>query len=193
MKPMAGDPAPLVQVSDFETLEPVSLAETWQDMAAVLVFQRYFGCPFCQLHVARLLEDRDRFTQAGARIVLVGHGERDAIKLGKAFSPLRVLFDPEMGAYEAFEVPHGGIMQTAGPTTWLPFAKANLTPGVRQKGLMGGDFSQLPGTFVVDRAGIVRFAHRGRSASDNPPNDLVLRAISGLNFSSADADIPGNR
>ncbi len=33
---------------------------------------------------------------------------------------------------------------------------------------------QMPGTFVVDRTGVVRLAHRNRHVADNPPNRLLL-------------------
>jgi peroxiredoxin len=32
----------------------------------------------------------------------------------------------------------------------------------------------MPGVFLVDRSGIIRFIHRYRDISDNPPNELLL-------------------
>jgi len=52
------------------------------------------------------------------------------------------------------------------------------TPGVRQRGLRGGSLRQLPGTFVVDTGGVIRFAHRNTNAADNPSNAELLEALS---------------
>ena len=193
MRPTVGDAAPDLEILEYETLDPVRLSETWRERPTALVFQRYFGCPFCQLHVARLLEDRDRFEEAGLGVVLVGHGERDTIKLGKAFAPFRILFDPDLAAYAAWGVPRGSMNDSIGPRTWGPLAKAHLHRGVRQRGAMGGDLLQLPGTFLVDRGGIVRYAYRGRSAPDYPTNDQVLEAARGLNLFGTSADVPESR
>lgn len=158
-------------------MEEVALSSTWADGPVVVVFQRYYGCPFCQLQVAQLAHEHDRFKDLGASVVLIGHGERDATKLTKAFSDFKVLFDPDLAAYEAFGLGRGTLMQVAGPRLWAPMAKANLTPGVRQGGVQGGDYFQLPGTFIVNAEGIITYAHRNVTAADFPVNDVVVAAL----------------
>ena len=49
----------------------------------------------------------------------------------------------------------------------MPFPSANL----------GEDVMQMPGTFVIDTSGIIRYAHRNRDVTDNPSNDAVLAAL----------------
>ncbi len=84
-----GDEAPEVVVEDYDTSEKVSLSWTWATRPAVLVFQRYFGCPFCQDQISGLVRERGRFMDAGARVALIGHGERRAVELGQHFAPFR--------------------------------------------------------------------------------------------------------
>ena len=35
----------------------------------------------------------------------------------------------------------------------------------------------MPGVFVIDRSGVIRYAHRNKDVADNPPNDELLDAI----------------
>jgi peroxiredoxin len=46
--------------------------------------------------------------------------------------------------------------------------------------LSGDDYRQMPGVFVIDRTGVIRYAHRNRDVSDNPPNDELLEALAAL-------------
>jgi peroxiredoxin len=39
---------------------------------------------------------------------------------------------------------------------------------------------QMPGTFLIDTAGEVRYAHRNRFPADNPPLEELLAAIGHL-------------
>jgi peroxiredoxin len=38
----------------------------------------------------------------------------------------------------------------------------------------------MPGTFVIDRQGVIRYAHRNRDVSDNPSNQEILDALEPL-------------
>lgn len=35
----------------------------------------------------------------------------------------------------------------------------------------------MPGLFLVDRAGIIRFIHRYRDIADNPPPEVLLEQL----------------
>jgi hypothetical protein len=81
----------------------------------------------------------------------------------------------------------GKVMQVLSPRTALPWIRAELSPETRQRGLKGGSFMQMPGTFVIDTGGVVRFtggliqfAHRNKHVADSPTNDLLLRVVASL-------------
>jgi peroxiredoxin len=176
--PLVGDRAPDAVLVDPGGLE-AKLSFFWQESAAVLVFLRYFGCPFCQAQVVTLREDERRFLEAGANVVLIGHGDRQAaeeFRKGKLVS-FTFLLDPDRAAYRAYGLARGGLMQVFGPSTALPFLTANLRPETRQRGLKGGDLMQMPGTFVIDADGVVRFAHRNKHVADSPRNQDILEAL----------------
>ena len=186
--PSVGDPAP-----DADLLGPageaVRLSSLWREGPAVLVFLRYFGCPFCQAQVVALRRDEERFRAAGARIGLVGHGHAED---ARAFVqdkrlPFPLLLDPDRVAYRAYGLVQGRAVQVLGPQVFLPWLKAEISPETRQRGLKGGSFFQMPGTFVIDRGGVVRLkeglvrlAHRSRHVADTPSNEVILRLVSAL-------------
>lgn len=194
--PSVGDPAPDPSLVGLDGAE-VALSSLWRERPAVVVFLRYFGCPFCQAQVVALRRDADRFAGAGGQIGLVGHGhphEAAAFAETKRL-PFPLLLDPDRSAYRAYGLVQGKALQVLGPQVVLPWLKAELSAETRQRGLKGGSFFQMPGTFVIDRGGVVRLsgglvrlAHRNRHVADAPSNELVLKLVSSL--AATDAATP---
>jgi peroxiredoxin len=158
------------------------LSSQWADRPAVIVFLRYFGCPFCQAQVVSLRRDRELFEAAGAHIVMVGQGEPD--DCGEFCDPARVpftvLLDPDRAAFGAYQLAQARPLQFLAPRTALPWVRLQLDGETRQRGMRGGSIMQLAGTFVVDRSGQVRMAHRSRHIADSPGNRAILRVLSHL-------------
>ena len=46
--------------------------------------------------------------------------------------------------------------------------------------MSGDDYRQMPGVFVIDRKGVIRYAHRNKDVADNPPNDELLDALGAI-------------
>jgi peroxiredoxin len=175
------DRAPDVSLLDMAARE-ATLSDYWQTEPAVVVFLRYFGCPFCQSQVVRLRDERDRFQEVGGGIVLIGQGTpSDAVAFTHRMSqPFDCLVDPDRSAYRAYGLPRARPAQVVGPHTALPFLRANLNRETLQRGLHGGKFMQMPGTFVVDTEGLIRMAHRNRHVADTPPNQRILDVLASL-------------
>lgn len=176
-----GDAAPDAELVDGRG-SSVMLSAAWVDRPAAIVFIRYFGCPFCQAQVVALREDRELFERVGADVTLVGQGTpRECAEFCDARRvPFRVLVDPDRRAYRAYGLGKGGVMQVVGPHVMLPWIRNELRAETRQRGSHGGSFTQMPGTFVIDDVGIVRFAHRSRHVADVPRNHVILSALSEL-------------
>jgi peroxiredoxin len=193
--PEVGDLAPDALLMDPEGRD-VTLSSLWTDRPAVIVFLRYFGCPFCQAQVVALRRDQERFRDSDARVVLVGHGNHeDAVAFLQAKRvPFPLLLDQERSAYRAYGLMQGKVMQVLSPKTALPWLRAELSPETRQRGLKGGSFMQMPGTFVIDtggvvrfRGGLVQFAHRNKHVADAPANDHILQVVARLAAERAEA------
>jgi peroxiredoxin len=128
-----------------------------------------------------LRDDRARFEEAGAGVALIGLGrpEQADVFCERRRLPFTCLTSPDRSAHRAYGLLRGSANQVAGPALWAPWLR-NLMTGNAQGRFGQGDVAQLPGTFVVDTAGVIRFAHRGRRANDNPSNDEVLAALAAL-------------
>jgi peroxiredoxin len=128
-----------------------------------------------------LRDDRDRFEEAGATVALIGLGrpEQAGAFCRARGVPFAGLTSPDRSAHRAYALRRGTANQVSGPAVWGPWLR-NLVTGHPQGRFGQGDVAQLPGTFVVDRSGVIRFAHRGRRSNDNPSNDEVLAALAAL-------------
>jgi peroxiredoxin len=128
-----------------------------------------------------LRDDRDRFEASGAAVGVIGLGRPDQ---ARAFCerrrvPFACWTSPDGSAHRTYGLRRGTLNQLAGPRVWLPGLR-NALRGNPQGRFGQGDPAQLPGTFVVDTEGLIRYAHRGRRSDDNPPNDEVLSAVAAL-------------
>jgi len=189
--PQINDPAPDVPLLDLSARQ-ASLSSFWRHEPAVVVFLRYFGCPFCQAQVVALRDERDRFDAAGAGIVLIGQGQpSDAQAFTERLrQPFDCLVDPTRSAYRAYGLARANPAQVFGPRVALPFLRANLGRETLQRGLQGGSFYQMPGTFVIDTDGVVQMAHRNRHVADTPANDRILNVLQALGARARDVRPP---
>lgn len=128
----------------------------------------------------QLRDDRRKFSRAGARVVLIGLGTAERAKwfCEDRKIPFVCLSDSDNSAHRAFGLKRGSLRQVLGPQLYLRSAKAMLAQDVRPPSIKAGeDVMQMPGTFVIDTEGIVRFAHRNRDVADNPSNDAILSVL----------------
>lgn len=177
-----GDSATPFSLPD-ETGRLVELGSFWRDGAALILFWRHFGCS-CGLDRARRLgEEYAAYREAGGQVVIVGQGEpgRAAAYKAKYQIPCPILSDPERRVYEAYGLLEGGPSQILfdAPDDLLRCdleAAKKLAESRRTAGRPMVDSPwQLPGEFVVDRAGILRLTYRYQYCEDYP-NPLVLVA-----------------
>jgi peroxiredoxin len=125
-----------------------------------------------------LRDDEEQFEQAGAGVVPIGLGRPDqaALFCQRRHVPYSCVVRPDGAAHRAYGLPRGSVSDVAGPRVWLSWLR-NMARGNPQGRFGQGDPAQLPGTFVVDTAGMIRYAHRGRTSSDIAPNEEVLEAL----------------
>jgi len=126
------------------------------------------------------LRDAHRdFAARGYDVVAVGQGSgsRSAAFRRDNDLPFVVLGDPERSAYAAFGLDRGSLLDMLRPSLVVAGVKATL--GGARQGKTEGDPAQMPGTFLIDRGGIVRYAHPGGHAGDIPSARELLRAIDG--------------
>jgi peroxiredoxin len=187
--PLVGAEAPDALLLDADGSE-LALSTLWRGGPLVLTFLRYFGCPFCQAHVAQLRQDQLRFDHAGARVALIGQGSTEQARAfsGRHLVPFPLLLDPHRLAFRAYGLTRASLRQVFAPSVGVSFLARQLDPETRQRGLQGGSFMQTPGTFVIDGDGIVRFTHRSRTIAEAPSNETLLSVIRELGWHGADRE-----
>jgi len=125
----------------------------------------------------QLRRREDDFQQLGARVVLVGLGTpEDAAAFKDRFDiPFPIIADPEKVLYKVFH------LKQATATTFL-------SPGMAVKGVSAmlrgygigmptGDVRQLPGVFIIDAEGVVRYRYLAEGPADHPDPDVLLEEI----------------
>lgn len=125
----------------------------------------------------QLHRDRSEFEASGARLAVIGQGTpahaaqfRDSQKLE---IPLYV--DEGRDTYKEAGTKIATVGELLGPAMIAKGAKASRRDGVVQ-GRTVGHPAQLGGVMVVRPGNEITYVHLAGDASDNPPNDEVLRA-----------------
>ncbi len=184
--PTENEPAPQVSVIRADTGTDFALSELWSHSPAILVFLRHTGCTFCREYVAQLHDAREQFAPFDATIGLITVGKPEDVAhfcrsrhLSEAFV---CLSDPDKAAYRAFGLSRGTASELLSAHVMARGLQSVLHGHLA--GLPKGDPFQMPGTFIVDQSGIVRYAHRHKDASDNPPNAELFAVLNTLRSTS---------
>lgn len=120
------------------------------------------------------------FENAGVHVVAVGLGEpKHAAYFGPRLAPSVACLSwttPE--AHAAFGIGRVGADNMAQPGMIGAALRATVNGHVQGKAT--GDTRVLSGTFVIDHAGVIRFAHYARFPGDDPRIEDILRAAEAL-------------
>jgi peroxiredoxin len=90
-------------------------------------------------------------------------------------APFRCLADPQRDTYRAFGLKRGSLWEVVGPPVYAPGLRAAARGHYVERAI--GDVMQLPGTFIIDREGIVRWAKVARHAADHPSVGEIVSAL----------------
>ncbi len=172
---VAGSPAPDVELQD-DAGQFVRLSSLWRERPLVLVFIRHLGCPLCRAHCVELRGDFSLFEQAGAELAVVAMGDVASVAAFRRelALPFRMLADAKQESYRLYGLPRGGLSAVAGPRVWWRGLKSILSFGA---GRIIGDPMQLPGSFVIDRAGVILQSHHAANSADWLSTEELLAAL----------------
>ena len=121
--------------------------------------------------------DYHQFVDLGASLVAIGPATpaETAAFIHDLDLPFQVLADPTLAAYRAFGLARGSLWQVVGPAVLLAHLRG-LLRGVRP-GRVAGDVWQLPGAFLIDRRGILRFVKPALHVGDHVSSTALLAAV----------------
>jgi peroxiredoxin len=88
------------------------------------------------------------------------------------------LADAEGDDYQTYGLREGGLKELASPEVVAAGLRAAMKGHL--PGIGTGNTLMMPGTFVIDRSGIVRYAYYSRHAGDHPPIESLMNAARGI-------------
>jgi len=153
-------------LAQYQDQQQRPLLDLTSGQPTLVVFLRHFGCTFCRETMAQLAKNREEIEANGTQLVLVHQSEPEAAdrffaKYG--LEDVARISDPERKLYAHFDLKEGTWEQVFGWKSWLrgipAFFRGHLI------GRLEGNGYQMPGTFLVQDATILR-AYRHSSAAD---------------------------
>ncbi len=122
----------------------------------LIIFFRGFWCETCQAQLGQLRDDHQEFLDRGGYTVAISAETVDRSREGQAGAhlPFLILCDPDLAVIAQYGVLHRPDDQGAGIAR--------------------------PSVFLVDREGIVRFAHVGVEPRDRPAIGALLLALEAM-------------
>ena len=144
---------------------------------AVLIFLRYYGCPVCQMEMAKIKQAIDLVRKKGGRafVVLQSEPEMLASLTGKEDWPFTIISDPQGKVFKLYGVEAGGIIKYLHPAGLIAAIKA-VSRGFRH-GKFEGKETQLPAAFAMTGDKVIKYVHYGENISDIPPLERMLSGI----------------
>jgi len=154
-RPGVGDPAPAVTLANADRAA-VTLKDAQAGKPAVLVFFRGGWCPYCNRHLGALAEIEDDLATLGARLIAISPD-----------SPARLYAAPKREMQPKFLLlsdQDANAMDAFGISFVVPdelVAKYKTSYMIDIEADSGRTHHKLPhpAVYVVDAAGVIRFAH----------------------------------
>lgn len=138
----------------------LALRDLYAKDTLVLVFLRHYGCAFARDQIRRMSEAKCR------NVVYVGMADPQYTeKFRKDLSiDANIICDPERELYRAFGLGSGTLGQLLGPRVVLNATALMLKGRVMRRPI--GDPKQMPGVFIIDQTGSIRWASKAGHAAE---------------------------
>lgn len=166
-----GSSAPAVTLTDADGAT-VALEDLQQRGPLLVVFYRGGWCPFCNFQIRELSEAAATFQERGVTPVAVSVDRVDeAARTSATYKvPFPVLSDPDLVAHKAFRVTHRASDEEV---------ERLLGFGMDLERSSGKDHHTIaiPSMFLLDREGIVRWAHAERDYKVRPSVEQLMKVI----------------
>lgn len=169
-----GSKAPDVHARDLDG-NVVALSATWAKGSVLLVFYRGGWCPYCNYEIHALAANMAEYEKRGVTPVAISVDRPDIEAKTKATYriPFPVLSDTDASVIEAFHV-----------AKKVDAAERELmkSHGVDLDVQSGGAHHEIaiPALFLIDREGIVKWAHSDADYKTRPSTAQILAAIDAL-------------
>ena len=124
--------------------------------------------------------NKDRFDALGAQVVLVGLGsvEETADFKAKFDIPFDMVADPEKILFKAFDLKQA----STGKLLSVGMAVKGVSAMLRGHGIgvPRGDVRQLPGVFIIDAGGQIRYRYYAEGPADHPEPEALFDVLQSI-------------
>ena len=171
-----GDKAP-----DFRFKTPWDTEVNFYDAAgnnpAVLIFLRYYGCPVCQMEMAKIKQEIDLVRQKGGRVFVALQSAPATIAslITRDDFPFTIICDPQGKVFQLYGVEAGGIIKYLHPAGLIAAIKA-ISRGFKH-GKFEGKETQLPAAIALNARKVIKYVHYGENISDVPSLTKMISSI----------------
>lgn len=166
-----GDKLPEVTIQNADG-DPFKLQDTIKSNPAVIIFYRGGWCPFCTKHLMALGKIHQDLNKAGLKLFAISPDQPQKVAETPDRDELKytLLSDPDMTAAKAF-----GIAFTVDPDT---ITRYRTKHDIDLEEASGRSHHMLPhpSVFIVDRRGIIQFAHSDPNYKTRLDGDKILEA-----------------
>ena len=150
--------------------KPVSL-RLLQGKKVLLSFQRFVGCPICNVRMHELMSTYDSLSKQNVEMIVVYESSKENLRkyLDDTSLPFRMIADPDAKLYALYGVGHSmgkvmrGMMNGA-------IKKAKLGEKLYKRKLKrDGTMSRIEADFLINPDGTIATAHYDRYLGDDLP------------------------
>ncbi len=173
MKITPNQPAP-----DFSTTDaygqPLSLHDL-KGKKVLLSFQRFVGCPVCNVRMHELLGAYDSLKRQNLELVVVYESSPENLLkyVEDTKLPFRLIADPEANLYEQYGVGRSAGKLLSGLFNGADKKRREGEKLYQEKLPRDGSLTRIEADFLIDPAGRVVTAHYGRYLGDDLPLDEI--------------------
>lgn len=149
----------------------VMLGNLWHKQSVILVFLRHFACIGCRAHAADVWKNRSVYEKAGAKIVFIGNGAHELIKMFKQdlnMTDATLFTDPTLNSFKAAGLKRN-LFSAFSPKSLMnahQLDKEGHKHGVRTK--ESGDLWQLGGIVAIKPGSVVTYQYISDAVGDYP-------------------------
>ncbi len=168
--PVGADaPTDVLRTVDGETFD---LAAAYAASPTVLVFYRGGWCPYCNRHLADLARMESELNGMGVQLLAISPDHPGELRKTLTDKPLgyTLLSDSDMALSRAF-----GLAFRVDDATLTKYDEYGIDLEAAAGGL-SHHLLPVPAVYVVDRRGVIRFAHWDANYRERLDGDAVLAA-----------------
>lgn len=170
----AGERAPVAKVKDAKG-EVVSLADTWAEGPAVVIFYRGGWCPFCTRSLGAWQEQASTLEAKGVNLIAISPEAPQYVEATSEKDGLKyeVYSDYALDASRKFE-----LLFELDPETVTTYKGYGVD--LSKRNASGTWELPHPGTFIIDRDGVIRAAWVDEDYTKRVAPEVVMAKLSEL-------------